>query len=249
VAMEDWRRARVQSPYGRLVNARLCEMDPHCLFGPERRAIFNVNLVDPAVRADIVIRNARLKALEGDLMGTVRDLAAQYGPDGACLGAMSWCRRLLLDVMSRPGPDGAECLALYLEMPNRSEGPYATELLQAAANQAEWSGAPAFAANLLAVTTGRVPAAALPAHLRRVAGLFLAGGDRPRAEEIILYARTHLDRATWRRDGWEPLLQKLRTPAPKAPPPEPEATDPDVAAAAQALETSRLLNLSQGARP
>jgi hypothetical protein len=250
LALENWRRARVQAPYGRLVGARLCEMDPRCLKGQERRALFDTSQVDPAVQADIVIRRARLQAMEGDLMGTVRGLFQQSGPDAPCLSALAWCRRLLLEVMSRPGPDGAECLALYLEMPARQDGPYAGELLQAAANQAEWAGAPGFAANLLAVTTGHVPEAELPTHLRRVAGLFLAGGDRPRAEEIILFARTHLDAATWRRDGWEGLQRRLRaTPPRPAPAAAPDLADPDLAAAASALESSRMLHPPGGARP
>jgi len=55
----------------------------------------------------------------------------------------------------------------------------------AAAAQAEAAGAPAFGASLLAARSGDVPSGEVAAHLLRVAGLYLAGGDRARAEEIV----------------------------------------------------------------
>ena len=42
----------------------------------------------------------------------------------------------------RPGPDGAEALALFLDLPGRDEGPLSGELYRAAADQAEATGAP-----------------------------------------------------------------------------------------------------------
>ena len=257
LAMEHWRRANHEFPFGRLVMARLCEMDPRCLKGPERNAMFDAQRVAEPVRDDIAIRAFRLRLLEGDLPTVVRDLVPEMGPEGACRGVMSWCRRLLLDQLRRPGPDGAEALSLYLELPGRDQGPLAAELADAAASQAEAVGAPVFAANLLAVKTGRVPEAEQPAHLRRVAGLFVQGGDRARAEEIILFARGRLDRATWKRDGWDALQRATRQkpPPPRKPTAEPtaepqaEPADPDLAAAQAALEAARLLQLSKGARP
>jgi hypothetical protein len=172
-------------------------------------------------------------------------------PAGACGGTsmMVWCRRLLLDLLRTPGADGAEGLAIFLELPERAEGPLSAELHRAAADQAEAAGAPIFAANLLAAMTGRVPEADQPAHLRRVAGLFVAGGDRARAEEIILFARGHLDRATWKRDGWEALQRGQRRSAPPPPPTPVEPGDPDLEAARHTVESARLLQLAPGARP
>ncbi len=250
LAMEHWRRANHEFPFGRLVMARLCEMDPRCLRSDERKAIFDATRVAPPVAHDVRIRAARLRLMEGEFAAVVRELAPQMVPSGACGGPrmMSWCRRLLLDLLRTPGADGAEGLAIFLELPDRDQGPLSSELHRAAAAQAEASGAPRFAANLLAAMTGRIPEPELPAHLRRVAGLFLAGGDRARAEEIILFARGHLDRATWRRDGWEGLQRGLRQPPAPAPQPAP-AADPDLDAARAALESARLLQLSPGARP
>lgn len=250
LAMEHWRRANHEYPFGRLVMARLCEMDPKCLRGEERKALLDAARVAAPVRNDVLIRSLRLRLLEGERVAVLHALAPEMSDTGACGGpAMTrWCRRHLLDLLRTPGPDGAEGLAIFLSVPDRAEGPLAAELHRAAADQAEASGAPIFAANLLAAMTGRVPEAQQPAHLRRVAGLFVAGGDHARAEEIILFARGHLDRATWKRDGWEALQRGLHRAAPPPPPAAP-ATDPDLEAARAALESARLLQLSPGARP
>jgi tetratricopeptide (TPR) repeat protein len=249
LAMEHWRRANHEFPFGRLVMARLCEMDPRCLKGEERKALLDASRVAEPVRHDVFIRALRLRLLEGETAAVVRALAPEMTPEGACAGStmMAWCRRLLLDLLRTRGPDGAEALAIFLDLPGRDQGPLSAELLRAAADQAEASGAPVFAANMLAAMTGRVPEADQPAHLRRVAGLFLQGGDRARAEEIVLFARGHLDRATWRRDGWDALQRSARQPPPARPPAPP--ADPDLEAARTVVESARLLQLSQGARP
>lgn len=251
LAMEHWRRANHEFPFGRLVMARLCEMDPSCLKGPERRAMFDAERVAEPVRDDIAIRAFRLRLMDGELMAVVRDLVPEMSPAGVCRGVMTWCRRLLLDQLRRPGPDAAEALGLYLGMPGRAQGALADELADAAAEQAAAAGAPVFAANMLAAKTGRVPEAAQPAHLRRVAGLFLQGGDRARAEEILLFARGRLDRATWRRDGWEALQRALRQPPPRRAEVQPAAgpADADVTTAQAAVEAARLFQSQQGARP
>ncbi len=250
LAMEYWRRANHEYPFGRLVMARLCEMDPRCMRSEERRAIFDASRVAAPVRHDIFIRAIRLRLLAGEKLPVVKDLVPEMTPTGACAGTtmMTWCRRFLLDALRGGGPDGAEALALFLELPDRAEGPLSAELYRAAADEAAAAGAPVFAANMLAAVTGRVPEADQPAHLHRVASLFLQGGDRARAEEIILFAQGRLDRATWRRDGWDALQRATRPSPPPAPRP-PEPLDPDLAAARTAVESARLLQLSPGARP
>jgi hypothetical protein len=49
-----------------------------------------------------------------------------------------------------------------------------------------------FGGNLLASVAGAVSLADLPDHLLRTAELFLAGGDRPRAQLLMDYAETRL---------------------------------------------------------
>ena len=252
VARELWRRARNEFPFGRMVQARLCDLDPACLKGHDRAAIYNLAQVAPSVRADLVIRRARHLALEGGLMDAVRFLAPEMGPDGACAPVQGWCRRLLRLALERTNQDGSEALAVYLTLPGRAEGPQARELLGLAVDQAERAGAPVYAANLLAAITGTVAEADLPVHLKRMASLFIAGGDRARAEEIVLFARTHLDKATWHREGWEALQRSLRRPTPAAPTAsasQASTAEPELAAARSAVEAARLMLLSRGARP
>jgi hypothetical protein len=221
-------------------------MDSKCLKSGERPALFDASRIAEPVRHDIYLRAMRLRLLEGELLPVLRDLAPQLGADGACRGAMAWCRRFLVDAMRLPGADGAEALAIYLDMPGRDRGPFAGELARLAAIQAEAAGAPIYAANMLAALTGTIPEADQPAHLRRIAGLFVAGGDRARAEEILQFARSRLDRATWKRDGWEALQRALRRPVPPRPT---ETIDPDIQSARTTVEAARLIQVSRGARP
>ncbi len=257
-AEAHWRRARSEYPYGRMAQARLCELEPSCIGDAEARApVFDPGQVPPAVRHDMTIRAARIQALTGDLSGALRTLAPEMTPGGACAGVMRWCGDLLLLGLRAPTPTGSTALALYLELPDRSPGPFppalALALTRAAADQAADAGAPVFAANLLAAVTGRIPDAALPSHLHRVAALFLDGGDRARAEEIVLYARAHLSPSDWRRDGWDALRGQVRRraapPPGEAAPPDGAPADPDLAAASSAAEAARLVLLSQGVRP
>ena len=261
LAAEHWRRAAGEFPFGRLVTARLCELEPRCLRSAERPAFFDASLAAEPVRHDLYLRGARLRLLEGDRMGVLEGLVAQMSPRGACADVMPWCRRVLLDALHLKGPDGAAALRLYLEVPGRDQGPLAGELGQAAADQAVAAGAPNFAANLLASLTGRVPDAEQPAHLERVARLFLAGGDRARAEEIVLFAQARLDRATWRRGGWDALQKTVRalpragmpaatvTPPPATSTAQAAGTDPDVAMARAAIEAARAVAPTTGEHP
>jgi tetratricopeptide (TPR) repeat protein len=256
LAAQHWRRAANEFPFGRLVTARLCELEPRCLRSAERPAFFDASLAAEPVRRDLIIRGARLRLLEGDRIGVLETLVAQMSPRGACADVMPWCRRVLLDALRVKGPEGAAALRLYLELPGRDQGPLAGELGRAAADQAEAAGATVFAANLLAALTGRIPDAQQPAHLKRVALLFFAGGDRARAEEIVLFAQARLDRATWRRDGWEALQRSVRAGPPSERSPQPATSpardagaDPDVAMAHAAVEAARAVVPATGDQP
>jgi tetratricopeptide (TPR) repeat protein len=239
LALEHWRKAAHTAPWGRLAAARICELEPHCMASADRPGIFDPKAVEPVLRRDMIVRVMRLRALEGDLLGVVRDVVAESGPGGACETVLPWCRHLQLLALERPLPEGAEALAAWLETPSRTEGPLAMELVRAAARQAEAAGAPAFGAKLLAAMAGRIPRAELSAHLLWTARLFLAGGDRPRAEEIVLFAETRLAPSEWAEPGWTALRRGLRR-APASRGPRPEADPPDLAAAKSAVQAARL---------
>lgn len=249
-AIAHWRRARAEAPWGRLAQARLCELDPACLRSGEVDAVFDATEVAWPLRADMVIRGARLRALRGRLAEVVRTLAAESRPGLACERAQPWCRRVLLLALRRPGEDGGAALGAYLDLPDRTRGPLALDLARAAAEQSATAGAPLFGATLLAAVTALVPKDALGPHLLRTARLFLDGGDRPRADEIFRYARAHLGPAIHRDPQWAGIERALR-PAPAAGEAAPTATepDPDVARASAAIQASRLQRLSRGDRP
>jgi hypothetical protein len=252
-AVEHWRLAKAEAPWGRLASARMCELDAKCLASESSRAVFDDAAVDHPLRADVVFRRARLIALEGGLLDTARRLASESSPGGACQASPGWCRRLLLQALELEGPAGMEALGAYLDLYGRREGPLSLELARAAAAQAEHAGAPAFGANLLASFTGVVCAQELEAHLRRVAQLYLAGGDRARADEIARYARSRLGEAAMRAAPWNAIRRAVRTrPGPAASDASAAPEDPDLAAARAALAAARLVQASptpKGAKP
>jgi hypothetical protein len=250
-AVAHWRRARAEAPWGRLAAARICELAPACLASRELNAIYDRLAVEWPLAPDLVLRRARIMAFAGDLLDAARLVAGESGFNGACAGAPAWCRRLVLTALGRPPPDGAEALAVYLDMPGRREGPLALELVRAATLQAERAGAPIFAANLLGSATGKVPAPELEEHLRRVAALYLDGGDRVRAEEIVRFARSRLGEAALRAPEWRAMRRAVRVPRGRAAPPRgapPSSPDPELSAARSALDAARLAQ-PKGERP
>lgn len=243
-AVERWRRARAEAPWGRLAAARLCELEPGCLAAGGRAAVFDALAVERPLRADLVLRRIRLRALAGDLGGAARAVADDSRPAGACAAAAAWCRHVLLVALRQPGADGAAALAAYLDVPGRGDGPLALELARAAADRALQAGAPRFAAALLAGQTGRVPGDELSDHLRRVVELYAGAGDAVRGREVARFARTRLPAAALARPAWRAALAALRPAPPAAPAPAPApaapADDPDLRAARAAVEAARL---------
>ncbi len=251
-ASAHWRMARTEAPWGRLAAARLCELAPKCLSSEAFEAVYDSLAVEYPLRADLVLRRARMAAFDGDLVNTARLLSAESAPGGSCQLAPDWCRGIILLALQVPPPGGVEALTAYLDLYGRTEGPLTLELARAAAAQAERAGAPVYGANLLASITGDIPAEALDAHLRRVAGLYLKGNDRVRADEIIRYARSRLGEASMKDPTWAAMRKAVRAGAVKAarsaarataPADEPSApADPDLAGAQAAVSAARLLN-------
>ena len=246
-AVAHWRLARSEAPWGRLASARICELEPKCLASEALDAVYDTTAVEHALRPDILLRRARLAAFDGQLLQAAQRLSAETAPGGACQALPGWCRRMILLALELPGHDGSEALTAYLELWGRREGPLALELTRAAARQAERAGAPAFAANMLAATTGSIPAEDLEPHLRRVAGLYLAAGDRARADEIVRYARSKLGAAAMQAPPWAALRRRVRGGPATARSAAP-AQDPDLAAARGALDAARLVTSQQPVR-
>jgi hypothetical protein len=246
-AVGHWRKAGGAHPWNRLVALRLCELEPGCVGGPMESALYETVGAPSTLRADVVLRRARLAALRGQLAAAAVELGGEHGPTGACRSAPAWCRHVLALALRLPVPDGTLALGVYLDTPHRLEGPDALELAELAAEQAGAAGAPVWAANLLASLTGRVPAARQGPHLLRVVQLYVEGGDRARAEEVLRFARTRLPRAEIGSPGWVAASRALRArPGATTPGTSP---DPDLAAARAVLDSARLASLRKGTAP
>lgn len=83
------------------------------------------------------------------------------------------------------------------------------ELAVEGARVAEQVGAPVFAARVLSVITDRVPKADLPAHLLRVAQLYLAGEDAHPRALVAEYAESRLGARTASAPSWRSVRQRV----------------------------------------
>jgi len=243
-AAAHWRHARGEAPWARLADARLCEVEPRCLDSDQVDAVFDSAAVVFPLRADLVLRRARLRALAGDIVPAAASLVREADRGGACEGARPFCRHLLALALAQPQPAGAEAVAIYLDTPGREDGPDALPLARAAAAQAGAAGAPEWGASLLAALTDQVPEREQGDHLARIVRLFLDAGDRARAGEVVRFAETRLARAQLAGREWAALRRAVRAPAPAAAP-EPERNDPDLEAARAAIEAARLARLTK----
>jgi hypothetical protein len=243
-AAAHWRRARGEAPWARLASARLCEVDRACLDSDQVEAVFDAAAVVFPLRADVVLRRARLRALAGDIVPAAASLAREAEKGGACERARPFCRHLLALALVQPPPAGSEAIAVYLDTPGREDGRDALALARAAAAQAAAAGAPAWGASLLASFTDRVPERDQPAHLARIARLFLDAGDRARAGEIVRFAERHVPPDAFAGREWAALRREARPP-PAAAAPAPEAKDADLEAARAAIEAARLVQLTK----
>jgi hypothetical protein len=237
-AVRAWRDVPAGTPFGRLAAARLCETDPRCLASPRSAFLFASDEAHPALKADLVLRRARLDAFQGRALEGAQALAGEQGPAGGCAAEPLLCGDVLLAALLEPGARGAQALALFLEVPSRDRGPLAVALAAAAADRAAESGAPVFAANLLSSVTGRVRAPALGDHLARTAELYLAGGDRARAGVVLEFARSRLPRAALAAPRWARIAAGVAGRGGRGAGPErPEAAgaEDDLKAAARAV--------------
>jgi hypothetical protein len=200
-AVRSWKEVAPGSPFGRLAAARLCETDPRCIASGSA-FLFAAADAHPELRADLVLRLARLEAFQGKALEAAQALAPEFARRGACTAEPHLCGDILLAALREPGARGAQALALYLQVPSRDRGPLAVELAAAAAERAAASGAPVFAANLLSAVSGQVGAARLADHLARTAELYLDGGDRARSGVVLEFARSRLPRSTLASARW-----------------------------------------------
>ena len=157
--------------------------------------------------------------------------------------------------------DAREALAIYVAAVKPGSGAMSAELAAAAADVAERSGAPAFAAAVLSSASAGVAAPALAQHLLRTAELYVAAGDAVRARVVVDFLRTQRQTRALRGPRWARLLRDLAMLRAAKAPSTADATRPhrederstaapELVAAARALERARVaVGGDEGAQP
>jgi hypothetical protein len=194
-----YRMAGRYGTYGRMARARLCELGGTCL-GDTRKRVFDASLLPEPLRTEMLLRGARAAAYVGAIKDSMISLieAMQDNPHVCDGDTRVLCRRLVLFALKFPNRDsGATSLEAYLNLPLRTEGFMAIDLVRAAAEKALDLGAPLFGANLLAASLPWVEAAdvdAIDDHLLRSAEMYLAAKDLSRARTLFEYADGRIGR-------------------------------------------------------
>jgi len=183
--------------YGRMAVARLCELGGSCL-GELRKRTFDATMLPEPLHGEMLMRSARAAAY----IGAVKDsmvslLEAMRSNSRICDGdTRVLCRRLVLFALKFPDVDGGyESLEAYLNLPSRTEGVLAIELVRAAAEKALDIGAPLFGGNLLAASVPWVEGMdvdALGEHILRSAEMYLLAGEPGRARTLYEYAEARI---------------------------------------------------------
>lgn len=197
-------------PVSRIAWLRGCDLTGACL-GQKPPTL--EGLTGPiATEATLhVVRNELV--VNHDLVAMQQLWALVEAGDPVCVTARAFCQKAVEAVLT-DGDDEAVPVALAIfSHAGLGDGPDAVEVSLAAADAAEATGAPGFAAAVLASVSGRLPASALDAHLQRVARLYLLANDAVRAGFVLEYAEQRLSPAVLRTAPWRKLQRAL---APKS---------------------------------
>jgi hypothetical protein len=189
-------------PCGRLATERVCELEGgDCL---RRPVIFDRSGFAGAILQDLVLREARIRALTGHPFEAIEPLL-RFGKTGCAASAL--CRHILVAVLREaPQARTADALAFALSLPGK--GPYTVALTRAEAETSAALGAPRAGASLLAAMTAQVPAAELPDHLLRTAELYKAARDPAHAAVVTDFARGKLPADSFASPRWRAVMDE-----------------------------------------
>jgi tetratricopeptide (TPR) repeat protein len=209
-----YRMAGRHGSYGRMAVARLCELGGSCL-GEMRKRVFDASMLPEPLHGEMLLRAARAHAYIGavkDSMVSVLE-AIRSSPHICDDDTRVLCRRLVLFALKFPDTDGGiEALESYLNLPLRTEGFLAIELVRAAAEKALDIGAPLFAGHLLAASVPWVEGAdvdAISDHLLRSAEMYLVAKDPARARTLYEYAEGRLGRKRLLGPRWATVIAAI----------------------------------------
>jgi tetratricopeptide (TPR) repeat protein len=242
--------------WGRMAAARLCELGGACL-GELRKRVFNAEALPEPLHTEMLLRGARAAAYVGAVKDSMVALgeAMKLSPRVCDEDTRVICRRLVLFALKFPDLDGGfETLEAYMNLPLRTEGYLAIEMVRAAAEKALDVGAPLFAANLLAASVPWVEGndvEAVSDHILRSAEMYLVAQDLPRARTLYEYAEGRVGSKRMQGPRWAAVIKAVGNVDTHSSPSEMEAAlnaaARDVAQAYTAV--SRSLRFRQGQIP
>lgn len=200
--------------WGRMAAARLCELGGSCL-GELRKRVFNAEALPEPLHTEMLLRSARAAAYIGAVKDSMVALgeAMKLSPRVCDEDTRVICRRLVLFALKFPDLDGAtETLEAYMNLPLRTEGYLAIEMVRAAAEKALDVGAPLFAANLLAASVPWVEGNdvdAISDHILRSAEMYLVANDKPRARTLYEYAEGRIGSKRMQGLRWAAIIKAV----------------------------------------
>jgi len=206
-----YRMAGRHGSYGRMAVARLCELGGGCL-GELRKRTFDASMLPEPLHGEMLLRAARAHAYIGAVKESMASLfeAMRTSPRICDEDTRVLCRRLVLFALKFPDTEGGlEALEAYLNLPLRTEGFLAIEMVRAAAEKALDIGAPLFAGHLLAASVPWVEGAdveAISDHLLRSAEMYLLAKDLARARTLYEYADGRIGRKRMVGPRWATVI-------------------------------------------
>ena len=225
VAMGWYLRAGTVGPFGRIAMSRICELNGECLETTESLLeTFDPTGLPEPLRAEIMMRSVRAEVYMGRSEAAIdmlfKQTRAQGLPSVCRDNGEPMCRKVILTALVEAGAKTAERTAadtahdddlveLYLSLPTWEKGPLAVELGQAAAPIIARLGAPMFAGNLLSVLAPEVPVSMLSDHLVLSAEIFIQGQNWARAELVVEYAQTRLDKKAMATPRWAKIMRTV----------------------------------------
>ena len=200
--------------YGRMAVARLCELGGGCL-GEMRGRVFDASSLPEPLHGEMLLRGARAFAYIGAVKDSMVALleAIKTNPRMCDDDSRILCRRLVMFALKFPDLDGGlETLETYLNLPLRTEGYLAIEMVRAAAEKALDIGAPLFAGHLLAASVPWVEGVdveAISDHLLRSAEMYLVAKDLARARTLYEYAEGRIGRKHLLGPRWTAVIAAI----------------------------------------
>lgn len=242
-AMAALKQVKFRTSIGRLASMRRAELDGSALAGPLNGDLWDTSGMPPAWSTDLQLHQLRVLGLRGEVEEAVALLRAQ---PSLCAAQRALCLSVLWRGLE-DDRDAArlEALTAYAALALEDRSALGLWVAPVAARVAADSGAPGWAARLLASRTPQLPRDELEPHLLTVASYFAQAKDQVRLAAVLDYAQTRFPAALSQRKDWRRLSRLADGSSFREPPPPPlpateaRALTDDLAASALARARAR----------